>query len=95
MPQRIVLIFLVAALEWGGPSQAQQVTKPADPTTEEFTAGEPLKLSKNAKTYGGLRYAESASYDAARDLYVAVNSGMPQQVVPNDGYNSLPRDTDE
>jgi SMP-30/Gluconolactonase/LRE-like region len=89
MLQRIVLIFLVAALGWGGPSQAQQVTKPADPATEEFTAGEPLKLAKNAKTYGGLRFAESVSYDAARDLYVAVNSGMPQQVVPNDGYISL------
>jgi hypothetical protein len=29
------------------------------------------------------------SYDAERDLYVAVNAGMPQDVVPNDGYISL------
>jgi DNA-binding beta-propeller fold protein YncE len=36
-----------------------------------------------------LRFAESVSYDARRDLHVAVNSGMPQQVVPNDGYVSL------
>ena len=60
-----------------------------DSAKEEFTAGEPLKLSKNAKTYGGFRAAESVSYDAKRDLYVAPSMGMPQDVVPNDGYVSL------
>ena len=48
-----------------------------------------LKSTPNAKTYGGFRFAESMSYDADRDLYVAVNAGMPQDVVPNDGYISL------
>ena len=43
----------------------------------------------NVKTYGGFRFAESISYDAERDLYVAVNAGMAQDVVPNDGYVSL------
>ena len=62
---------------------------PADPSSEAFTAGEPLKLSKNARTIGGFRFAESVSYDAERDLFVAVNAGMPQDVVPNDGYVGL------
>lgn len=57
--------------------------------TQPFTAGTPLKLTPNAKTYGGFRFAESISYDAERDLYVAVNAGMPQDVVANDGYVSL------
>ena len=64
-------------------------TASANPATEEFTAGEPLKLSKNARTYGGFRAAESVSYDAKRDVYVAPSMGMPQDVVPNDGYVSL------
>lgn len=54
-----------------------------------FVAGEPLNLSSNARTYGGFRFAESMSYDAERDLYVAVNAGMAQNLVPNDGYISL------
>ena len=28
-------------------------------------------------------------YDEARDLYVSVNAGMPQEMAPNDGYVSL------
>ena len=64
---------------------AQQPAAPTGP----FTAGPPLKPQPNVKTYGGFRFAESVSYDAERDLYVAVNAGMPQDLVPNDGYISL------
>jgi hypothetical protein len=56
---------------------------------QPFVAGEPLNLSANARTYGGFRFAESMSYDAERDLYVAVNAGIAQDVIPNDGYISL------
>jgi hypothetical protein len=89
MSQRIVLLFLAAALGRVVTAQAQQTAAPADPSTEAFTAGEPLKLTKNARTYGGFRFAESISYDAVRDLYVAVNAGMPQKMNPNDGYVAL------
>ena len=58
-------------------------------SSQPFVAGTPLKPQPNVKTYGGFRFAESVSYDAERDLYVAVNAGMPQDVVPNDGYISL------
>jgi DNA-binding beta-propeller fold protein YncE len=89
MSQRIVLLFLAAALGQVATAQAQQTAAPADPSAEPFTAGEPLKLTKNARTYGGFRFAESISYDAVRDLYVAVNAGMPQEMNPNDGYVAL------
>lgn len=56
---------------------------------EPFVAGEPLDLSPNARTYGGFRFAESMSYDKVRDLYVVVNAGISQDVIPNDGYISL------
>jgi sugar lactone lactonase YvrE len=58
-------------------------------SSQPFVAGVPLKHGPNVKTYGGFRFAESISYDAERDLYVAVNAGMPQDVVPNDGYVAL------
>lgn len=66
-------------------AQAQQ----GSASEQSFTAGPPLKMTPNARTYGGFRFAESISYDAERDLYVAVNAGMAQDVVPNDGYISL------
>ena len=46
-------------------------------------------MTPNARTYGGFRFAESIAYDAERDLYVAVNAGVAQDVIPNDGYISL------
>ncbi len=76
------LVVLLTAAVW-----AQ--TPNAGAGSQSFTAGPPLKLTPNAKTYGGFRFAESISYDAGRDLFVAVNAGMPQAVVPNDGYISL------
>lgn len=68
---------------------AQQPPAAGGPSDAPFAAGTPLTLSPNTKVYGSFRFAESVSYDAERDLYVAVNAGMPQDVVPNDGYVSL------
>jgi sugar lactone lactonase YvrE len=89
MRRRIALLCLAASLGGIPTAQAQQPAAPADLSAQPFTAGEPLKLTKNARTYGGFRFCESISYDAERDLYVAVNAGMPQEVVPNDGYVAL------
>jgi sugar lactone lactonase YvrE len=75
------------AVVLGGLSAAQAQQTPAGDQT--FVAGTPLKMTPNARTYGGFRFAESISYDPERDVYVAVNAGMAQDVVPNDGYISL------
>jgi sugar lactone lactonase YvrE len=85
MPIRIVCA-LVSALLAAVPAAGQQASAPATPS---FAAGPPLKLTPNTKVYGSFRFAESLSYDAERDLYVAVNAGMAQDVVANDGYVSL------
>lgn len=77
---------LTAASSLIAPAAHAQAPAPAP---QPFVAGEPLKLMPNTKVYGSFRFAESLSYDATRDLYVAVNAGMPQDVVPNDGYISL------
>ena len=61
-------LFLMAAL--GSTfsivhAQAPAATAPAD---QPFVAGSPLKMTPNARTYGGFRFAESISYDSKRDL---------------------------
>jgi hypothetical protein len=85
MYQRIAGSVLIALLGIA-PMHAQQ-PPPASP--QPFAAGPPLKLTANTKVYGSFRFAESLSYDAERDLYVAINAGMAQDVVANDGYVSL------
>ena len=77
--------LLVAALTAFASARAQD----QDSGEEPFRAGEPLELSSNARTYGGFRFAESISYDAERDLYVVVNAGVSEDLIPNDGYVSL------
>jgi DNA-binding beta-propeller fold protein YncE len=82
-----LLFVALFAIAFGGIAsvQAQQ----ASTVDGEFVAGEPLNLTPNARTYGGFRFAESMAYDPVRDLYVAVNAGIAQDVIPNDGYISL------
>src|SRR5262245_51815785 len=81
--QITVLTFILTTVA------AAQGQPAANPASQPFVAGTPLKPTANVKTYGGFRFAESISYDADRDLYIAVNAGMPQEVVPNDGYVNL------
>jgi sugar lactone lactonase YvrE len=84
---RPLLFAVLAAALCGSMPYAQQPTPQA--ADQPFAAGPPLKMTPNARTYGGFRFAESISYDAKRDLYVAPSAGIAQQIVPNDGYVSL------
>ncbi|MGE0360917.1 MAG: SMP-30/gluconolactonase/LRE family protein [Vicinamibacterales bacterium] len=89
--RRAVVLSLLSSVVAVAPAFAQTPPQPA-PTpaaAQPFVAGTPLKMTPNARTYGGFRFAESLSYDAERDLYVAVNAGMPQEMAPNDGYIAL------
>ena len=78
-----------ALLAAGAAVPAAAGAQTAEAAGQPFVAGEPLDLSSNARTYGGFRFAESMAYDEARDLYVAVNAGIAQNTIPNDGYVSL------
>jgi sugar lactone lactonase YvrE len=86
MPRPTRFALLCATLGIASLTHAQAPQNPAD---QPFAAGPSLQLSSNARTYGGFRFAESISYDEERDLYVAVNAGIAQDVIPNDGYVSL------
>jgi hypothetical protein len=83
---RTLSSIALAALVAAAPLHAQT---PAPAGDKPFAAGTPLKTSANVKVYGSFRFCESLSYDEQRDLYVAVNAGIAQDTIPNDGYVSL------
>ena len=89
--QRLVSrwVMATALLALGAAGPAIATAQAQDAAEQPFMAGAPLDLSSNAKTFGGFRFAESMAYDEVRDLYVAVNAGIAQDVIPNDGYISL------
>lgn len=72
---------------------------PAPATDAPFRTGEPLgtvneagvatPLSSNVKVYGSFRFAESCTFDPERNLILAMNAGVAQDVIENDGYVSL------
>ena len=83
------LMAATALLALGAAGPAVGAAQAQDAAEQPFMAGPPLELSSNARTFGGFRFAESMAYDEVRDLYVAVNAGIAQDVIPNDGYISL------
>ncbi len=86
---RLTMGTLIALVCSVNVAAAQAPAPAVDPVTQPFVAGAPLKMTPNAKTYGGFRFAESISYDPVSDLYVVPSAGMAQDLVANDGYVSL------
>jgi hypothetical protein len=64
-----------------------------------FRVGQPLgtinesgvatPMSANVKVYGSFRFAESCTFDPARNLILAMNAGIANNLQENDGYVSL------
>lgn len=86
---RYKAIAVVLASFLAQTSFAQAPAPAVDPATQPFAAGQQLRSSSNAKTYGGFHFAESISYDEERDLYVVPSAGVAQDIIQNDGYVSL------
>ena len=94
---KAVLGATLAAILLAGTAAVAQPAAPA--SAQPFAAGLPLgvtpqggqytPMTSNVKVYGSLVNTESCSYDATRNLIVAVNRGADQNQVPNDGYISL------
>jgi DNA-binding beta-propeller fold protein YncE len=67
--------------------------------TGTFRAGEPLgtvneagvatPISDNVRVFGSFRFAESCTFDPERNLILAMNAGVAENMEPNDGYVSL------
>lgn len=92
MKRSILCTALLLALAASG-VQAQQAG------SGEFQAGQPLgsvneagtwtPMSSNVKVYGSFRFAESCTFDPQRNLILAMNAGIANNLQENDGYVSL------
>lgn len=88
-----------ALLAAAGAAFAQQPADSSQAAPKPFQAGAPLgttneagvpkTMSKNVKVFGSFRFAESCTFDAARNLIIAMNAGNPEAIEKNDGYASL------
>ncbi len=66
---------------------------------QEFVAGQPIgavneagvrvAMSDNVKVYGSFHFSESCTFDAARNLILAMNTGNRADGTENDGFVSL------
>ena len=52
-------------------------------------AGQATPMSSNVKVFGSFRFAESCTFDPERNLILAMNAGVSEDMQPNDGYVSL------
>jgi hypothetical protein len=73
----------------GGPPAPPKPFQAGTPLSATNEAGQVKQMSKNVKVYGSFRFAESCTFDPARNLIIAMNAGNPQMIEPNDGFASL------
>lgn len=84
------IITCALALAVSSTSYAQTGTFAAGgPLGTVNEAGQPTQMSSNVKVYGSFRMAESCTFDPSRNLILAMNAGVSEDMQPNDGYVSL------
>jgi len=98
MRTKTVLASALAALFTAGAAfaqaPAQQPAQPqpyrvGTPLGQTNEAGQQKTMSSNVKVYGSFRFAESCTFDPARNLIVAMNAGNAEAIEKNDGFVSL------
>ena len=77
------LMASASAMSQGGDFMAGQ------PLSTVNEAGEARTMSANVKVFGSFRFAESCTFDAEKNLILAMNAGVSEDMEPNDGYVSL------
>lgn len=82
------LALLTATLQAQAPA-ADGPFKAGEPLGTVNEAGVATPLSSNVKVYGSFRFAESCTFDPERNLILAMNAGIANNLQENDGYVSL------
>lgn len=67
-------------------SQAFQAGGPLGTVNE---AGDSVTMTDNVKVFGSFRFAESCTFDPERNLILAMNAGIGEELQENDGFVSL------
>lgn len=84
-----IVLASAAAAQPPAASSGSGAFRAGEPLGTTNEAGQPTAISSNVKVYGSFRFAESCTFDAQRNLIVAMNAGVPQMQQENDGYVSL------
>lgn len=87
-----LLIAAAAGAQPAAPGAAPAAPQPfrvGTPLGTTNEAGQAMTMSSNVKVFGSFRFAESCTFDPARNLILAMNAGNPQAMEQNDGYVSL------
>ncbi|MEX0618497.1 MAG: hypothetical protein WDZ76_05975 [Pseudohongiellaceae bacterium] len=85
MKKLAVTGFILVA---GSAAMAQEFS-PGEALGTVNESGEATPMSSNVKVYGSFRTAESCTFDPERNLILAMNNGVGQELQENDGYVSL------
>jgi invasion protein IalB len=86
--KRLALTTALAAAAGSVFAQNNPITV-GEPLGTINEAGQPTRMSDNVKVFGSFRFAESCTFDPQRNLILAMNAGVAENLEPNDGYVSL------
>ncbi len=84
-----VLAAATSVLAAGTAMATAQSFQAGGPLGTVNEAGEATPISDNVRVFGSFRFAESCVFDEDRNLIVAMNAGVGQNLQENDGYVSL------
>ena len=87
--QACIVLLLGGAAASAQPPGESQAFRAGGPLGTVNEAGEATPMTSNVKVFGSFRFAESCTFDARRNLIIAMNAGVAEDVQPNDGYASL------
>jgi len=88
-PMGLLAVALIAvSVSAGG---AAQEFRAGDPLGSVNEAGVRMPMSDNVRVYGSFHFAESCTFDADRNLIIAMNAGERTEDYRADGYASLIR----
>jgi hypothetical protein len=86
----ILLASMNAAAQAPAAANAEpQPYRVGTPLGTNNEAGVATPMSDNVKVYGSFRFAESCTFDPERNLILAMNAGIANNLQENDGYVSL------
>jgi hypothetical protein len=85
----LATLLASAAANAQAPAAGPQPFRTGNPLGAINEAGVATPMSANVKVYGSFRFAESCTFDPERNLILAMNAGIPNNLQENDGYVSL------
>ena len=85
---RRIITAVLGVVVLAAPSAAQEFVA-GEPIGARSEAGEWRPMSDNVTVYGSFHFAESCTFDADRNLILAMNAGNRETPGNNDGYVSL------